>query len=107
MDYFSVCGFTIVYCLSIYFLGMNAEEKQMVKNIANKVFKRKNKTENVLCEEAIVESLDNINNVEAINNNELNQEENLSNVDKSIILTDNCDNNSVQYEDNAIKDEND
>ena len=60
-----------------------------------------------MCEEAIVESLDNINNVEAINNNELNQEENLSNVDKSIILTDNCDNNSVQYEDNAIKDEND
>ena len=105
--FLSVCGFTIVYCLSIYFLGMNAEEKQMVKNIANKVFKRKNKTENVLCEEAIVESLDNINNVEAINNNELNQEENLSNVDKSIILTDNCDNNSVQYEDNAIKDEND
>ena len=40
-----IIAYSLIYCLSVYFLGLNKEEKGKIKEIKNKLFKKKEKQE--------------------------------------------------------------
>ena len=40
-----IVAYSLIYCLFVYFFGLNKEEKNKIKGIINKIFKRKQKVE--------------------------------------------------------------